>query len=260
MPLPAAACLQAIARHSEGFAAAARDHLGVRVEHCPAWSVADLVWHLTEVQWFWATIAAERPSTPPDAAGRPVRPADSDLVAGFVDGAARLVDVLGSADPDAACWTWAPRHQNVGFIVRHQVQEAAVHHWDAANAAGRTVGIEPAVAADAVDEFLDVSLDGTLDGALELRAVDTGDVWTVGELAPPGPPSLLVAPGPAAAAASAGPVTDPISPAPVVTAPPPVIEAQAADLLLWLYGRVPLDTRAVPAELLAAFRALTSTD
>ena len=35
---------------------------------------------------------------------------------------------------------------------------------------------------------------------------------------------------------------------------------QAADLLLWLYGRVPLDTRAVPAELLAAFRALTSTD
>src|SRR6185312_3451204 len=181
----------------------------------------------------------------------PVRPADSDLVAGFVDGAARLVDVLGSADPDAACWTWAPRHQNVGFIVRHQ---------DAANAAGRTVGIEPAVAADAVDEFLDVSLDGPLDGALELRAVDTGDVWTVGELAPPGPPSLLVAPGPAAAAASAGPVTDPISPAPVVTAPPPVIEAQAADLLLWLYGRVPLDTRAVPAELLAAFRALTSTD
>jgi uncharacterized protein (TIGR03083 family) len=260
MPLPAAGCLEAIARHSEGFADAARGHLAARVEHCPGWSVADLVWHLTEVHRFWATIAAERPPSPPDPADRPVRPPDPDLVAGFVDGAARLVDVLGSADPDAACWTWAPRHQNVGFIVRHQVQEAAVHHWDVANAAGHRIGIEPAVAADAVDEFLDVSLDGTLDGALELRAVDTGDVWTVGELAPPGPPSLLVAPGPAAAVASAGPVTDPITPEPVAMTPPSVIAAPAADLLLWLYNRVPLDTGAVPADLLTAFRGLTSTE
>ena len=40
----------------------------------------------------------------------------------------------------------------------------------------------------------------------------------------------------------------------------PVLEASAADLLLWLYGRVELDTSAVPAELLARFRALCFTD
>jgi hypothetical protein len=105
-----------------------------------------------------------------------------------------------------------------------------------------------------------VSLDGTFDGALELRAVDTGDAWTVGELAPPGPPSLLVAPGPAAAAAPPGPITDPITPGPAVVAPPPVLTATAAELVLWLYGRVDLDTSAVPAELLTSFRALTNTD
>jgi uncharacterized protein (TIGR03083 family) len=261
MPLSTAACLEAIGHHSAGFADAARGALTARVEHCPEWSVADLVWHLTEVHWFWAKIASERPVAPPGAADRPVRPSDPELVGVFTAGAARLVEVLGAADPAAPCWTWAPQHQNVGFVVRHQVQEAAVHHWDVANAAGEAVAIAPAVAADAVAEFLDVSLEGPFDGALELRAVDTGDAWTVGALAPPGPPSLLVAPGPAAAAAPAGPVTDPATPGPLpVAAPPPVLAATAAELLLWLYGRVALDTTAVPAELLTAFRAQIDTD
>jgi uncharacterized protein (TIGR03083 family) len=242
MPLSTAACLDAIGHHSAGFADAAGGALTARVEHCPAWSVADLVWHLTEVHWFWAKIAAERPSAPPDTDDRPARPPDHELVARFVDGAARLVEVLGAADPAAPCWTWAAQHQNVGFIVRHQVQEVAVHHWDVANAAGGTVTIAPALAVDAVDEFLDVSVGGTLDGALELRAVDTGDTWTVGTLAPPGP------------------VTDPTTPGASVATPPSVLAAPAADLLLWLYGRVEIDTAAVAAELLTAFRALTETD
>ena len=64
-----------------------------------------------------------------------------------------------------------------------------------------------------------------LDDAFELRALDTGDTWTVGTLAPPGPPALLVAPGPAAAAAPPGPVT---TPGAVVVAPTPVLAATAA--------------------------------
>ncbi len=51
--------------HSAGFADATRDHLDARVEHCPGWSVADLVWHLTEVHWFWGTIVEERLDAPP---------------------------------------------------------------------------------------------------------------------------------------------------------------------------------------------------
>ena len=37
-------CIAAITEHSAGFAEATRDNLDARVEHCPDWSVADLVW------------------------------------------------------------------------------------------------------------------------------------------------------------------------------------------------------------------------
>ena len=66
--------------------------------------------------------------------------------------------MLGAADPAARVWTWAPAQQDAGFVIRHQVQEAVGHHWDAAHAAGRAVRISPAVGADAVDEFLHFSV------------------------------------------------------------------------------------------------------
>src|SRR4051812_20393359 len=151
-------CIAAITEHSAGFAEATRPHLAAQVEHCPGWSVADLVWHLSEVHWFWSTIAEERLAAPPDESRRPLRPMDEDLVDGFVSGAARLVQVLRHADQSAPCWTWAPLQQDVAFITRHQVQEAAVHHWDAVHAAGAELLIDPTVAADSIDEFLTFSL------------------------------------------------------------------------------------------------------
>ena len=73
MTLSTEACLAAIAQHSYGFAEAVRGNLDARVEHCPGWNIADLVWHLTDVHWFWRTIAADRLPDPPDKARRPVR-------------------------------------------------------------------------------------------------------------------------------------------------------------------------------------------
>ena len=100
-------CIAAITEHSAGFAEATRDNLDARVEHCPDWSVADLVWHLTEVHWFWSTIAAEQLSAPPDEGRRPPRPDDAGLVDTFKAGAVKLVEVLREADQSAPCWTWA---------------------------------------------------------------------------------------------------------------------------------------------------------
>jgi uncharacterized protein (TIGR03083 family) len=240
-------CIAAITAHSAGFAEATRDNLDARVEHCPDWSVADLVWHLTEVHWFWATIVAETPDTPPDQARRPARRPDDELVDAFVAGAAHLVEVLRGADQSASCWTWAPWQQDVAFVTRHQVQEAAVHHWDAVNAAGDSLVLDPAVAADSVDEFLHFSVAsehdqddppaGALDGPLVLRATDTGDAWTLIDSDRAG--ALHVE---------------------RTAADGPAVEATAADLLLWLYRRVPLDTSGVPDELLTRFTALTFTD
>ena len=85
---------------------------------------------------FAATIAAEQLSAPPEEGRRPPRPDDAGLVDTFKAGAVRLVEVLREADQSTPCWTWAGWQQDTAFITRHQVQEAAVHHWDAANAAG----------------------------------------------------------------------------------------------------------------------------
>ncbi len=240
-------CIAAITRHSAGFAEATRDHLDARVEHCPDWSVADLVGHLTEVHWFWATIAEELPASPPDGSRRPARADDTDLVDAFITGAAHLVEVLRNADQAAPCWTWAPQQQDVAFITRHQVQEAAVHHWDAVNAAGGRLELDPALAADSVDEFLTFSVASDADpedspgeplaGTLVLRAADTGDAWTLTDGDRPG--TVRVTAGAAEA---------------------PTLEASASDLLLWLYGRRELDTSTVPADLLARFRGLAFTD
>ena len=123
-------CIAAITAHSAGFAEATRgSNLDARVEHCPDWSVADLVWHLTEVHWFWGTIVEEKLDAPPDEARRPERRPDAELVDAFVDGAARLVEVLRNADQSAHCWTWAPWQQDVAFVTRHQVQQWA--DWSA---------------------------------------------------------------------------------------------------------------------------------
>ncbi|MFI5065925.1 MAG: maleylpyruvate isomerase family mycothiol-dependent enzyme [Streptosporangiales bacterium] len=239
--------IAAITAHSAGFAAAADGHLDADVPSCPGWTVADLAGHLTEVHWFWATIAAERLAEPPPGSRRPATAPRGQLLAAFRAGADRLAEVLRTADGTAPVWTWAPQ-RDIAFIRRHQVQEAAVHHWDAVSAAGGRLAIEPPVAADSVEEFLTFSVPTlaaypeparpALAGQFGLRATDTGSAWTVRDDQLPGtvrydrgaPPDL------------------------------PAVTGTASDLLLWLYGRVTLDTGGVPAALLDRFRALTETD
>ncbi|MGZ4468059.1 MAG: maleylpyruvate isomerase family mycothiol-dependent enzyme [Nocardioidaceae bacterium] len=248
MPLSTEQCLAAIAEHSAGFAAATRDHLTGQVQHCPDWDVADLVAHRTDVQWFWATIAERLPEEPPQE-GRPERAPDEQLVETFERGAERLVAVLGAADQGAACWTWAPQ-RDVAFITRHQVQEAAVHHWDAANAAGAPWTIDPLVAADCVEEFLTFSVSSDadpaseprpgLDGSFAVVATDAGASWTVSDGKNPDTGTLAVSAGAADGL--------------------PAVEATAGDLLLWLYGRKDIDTSPVPAVLVERFRGLLFTD
>jgi uncharacterized protein (TIGR03083 family) len=237
--------LQQITAHSTALYDLAQNDLAAPVPSCPGWTMSDLVVHLTGVHWSWATIVEElrQEMLTEDAAPPP----SGDLVVAGREQADRIVRVLAAADPAAGCWSWAAQ-QDVGFVLRHQVQEAAVHHWDAANAVGAPWSIDPAAAADAVSEFLtfSVSTDAAnygaelgspaLDGTVRLRATDTGDAWTV---------------------------TDAASPAAMTWSPGgegPAVEGRAEDLLLWLYKRAEVDTSAVDAALLARFRALTYSD
>lgn len=91
---PSSEYLAAIARHSAGLADAAEGDLAAAVEHCPGWTVADLVNHVTEVQWFWATIVEQRLTAPPEAALRPARADPERLIPSLRSESARLVRVL----------------------------------------------------------------------------------------------------------------------------------------------------------------------
>lgn len=267
MSLSTAGCLTAIEEHSAGFAAQARGNLAAPVEHCPDWSVADLVWHLTQVHWFWATIAEERLSTPPDGSRRPERGREDRLVDDFEAGARRLVEVLRGADQRASCWTWAPAQQDVAFVTRHQVQEAAVHHWDAANAAGHHISIGQDVAVDAVEEFLTFSVSSPADPAEPPRPPLDGAIWIcacAGNGLPA--PTWLVTDGSVPGTLEWQRLPEGVAPVDVAgDVPLTGGHADPADVLLWCYGRtavpwIAYDDAEAGHPLLARFRALTFTD
>ena len=222
-----------------GLADAAADHLDAPVPSCPGWSVGEIVWHVLQVQRFWGTVVAERVQDPGEVAAA-VRPADAELVPQLRIGVARLVTALRGAVPDEPVWTWAPR-RDAAFVVRHQVQEAAVHRWDAEQAVGIDLPLDAAAATDAIEEFLEFSSplrveDATpAGGGLELVATDTGVRWAVQE-----DPLGAVRWRRLEGGASASPNT--------------VVRATASDLLLFLYRRRPAAALPITGEAAVAER------
>ena len=131
-----------------------------RVPGCPEWDAADLLWHLAEVQWFWGTTMRTRPLGPDESADGPERPASYDgLLAAFDEYSAELVGQLEKADPAEEAWSWSTE-QTVGFTFRRQAHEALIHRLDAEQAAGLVTPLDPALAADGVDECLDIMYGG----------------------------------------------------------------------------------------------------
>lgn len=152
------------ARFREVMAACPPD---ARVPSCPDWDAADLLWHLGEVQHWWHHVISTRPA-PPEDYPEPERPATYDeLLAFFDEWHARFTDVLAVADPADAAWSWSARadHQDVAFTYRRQAHEALIHRLDAELAAGQVTPLPVDLAADGVDEALDVMYGGCRPGA-----------------------------------------------------------------------------------------------
>jgi len=123
----------------------------------------------------------------PDRVPEIERPADDDrLLADYRTGVGRMAEILNNAEQTARIWTWS-HQKDVAFVTRHQVQETAVHHWDAETAAGKRILIKPEVAADSVDEFLEHSTPARfpdaepLSGSVHLHASDTQGEWVIRE-------------------------------------------------------------------------------
>ncbi|MGI9610202.1 MAG: maleylpyruvate isomerase family mycothiol-dependent enzyme [Acidimicrobiia bacterium] len=207
--------------------------LGAAVPACPGWSFADLLWHVLEVQDFWAYVIGNRPE-PPERYVEPARPLDTELAIGLKNATARLLDALSGADPADVAWSWS-KDKTVGFTIRRQTHEALTHMVDGFQSQGRALPeLDPELWSDGVGELVTMFFTGVPDWgtftrtseALKLETVDTGDEWTIafGQLVGTSPDS--------------GTVYDtPIAECVPGESPAASISGAAQDLNLWMWGR-----------------------
>jgi len=182
-----------IAAESERFASVlATAHPRAQCPTCPEWNAADLLWHLTGVQHFWANVLSQDVRTD-DAAealgsGAPPQPsAISEMLPVREVATRELVDELRRLGDDEPRWTWWEADQTVGFTRRMQVCEATMHRIDAELTAQLDVHpIAEDVATLCVDHCVDVMWGWMPDWAtwtpqavVELVAEDTGGRWLI---------------------------------------------------------------------------------
>ncbi|GAC1412437.1 MAG: maleylpyruvate isomerase family mycothiol-dependent enzyme [Actinomycetota bacterium] len=235
--------LREIVAESEALALAAEGSLDARVPACPEWSMADLVWHVGAVHNFWGQIVERRLQSPADGT-RPQRPPDEDLIGMLRAGVPRLVETLRDADDAASIWGWS-RNKTIGFVPRRMAQETMVHRFDGEAAAGIPGGFEMVLAADGVDEFLDLFIEADdrkpdFGGNIRIETTDTGEAWTVmiSEAGLRGSPVMREAPN----------------------QPDATIKGTAEELLLALWRRRPVETLSLTGDRRLGERFIEWTD
>ncbi|MFI9100233.1 maleylpyruvate isomerase family mycothiol-dependent enzyme [Streptomyces fildesensis] len=144
------------------------------VPSCPDWTVSDLVLHLGGVHRYVAAIVGNGLTAPPDVTdvtlfalpddraewptpdSAPTHgPVPPGLVDWFADGAGELAALFESGDGDRTVWTWS-QEQTVGFWLRMQTIEAALHRWDAESVTGPARPVAAELATDAVSQVFEV--------------------------------------------------------------------------------------------------------
>ncbi len=127
------------------------------VSWCGDWRVSDVAAHIAGGHLMAAKIIEGRPTTdlsvrntiqPPDEIG--------ELADWTTACTAALLEQIDATTPDTPCWTWS-EDRTVGFWTRRRAHEGLIHRWDAERGAGIEVDpMDPTVAADGIDEMLDV--------------------------------------------------------------------------------------------------------
>jgi uncharacterized protein (TIGR03083 family) len=234
--------------HAENgrFAAAAqaarrRHGWRARVPGCPEWDLADLVWHLGEVQHFWGWIVRTR-ATAPDGYPEPARPDDESLLDWAAEQSRGLQDALERAEPTDPVWTWAPQ-QDVALVLRRQAQEATVHRVDAEQVLGEVTGIPAAVGLDGLEEWLELMVPAAFPGGAPAGAA----------------PVVFAATDAGADAATEGPAERVLFPG-SDRQPAATLRGPAGDLLLVAWRRLPLDRVAVDGDADRAGALLASVE
>lgn len=183
--------VEALAVEADAFIAAVSGDLDSAVTHCGDWAIRDLAIHQATV-WQFATANTL-------AGGEPARPAqpwasddsspDSELPAWLVGSKERMLEALTAAEPDAPAWSFAANNHTAGFWQRRMLAETVVHRWDADQCVtgGAAKPIDAVLAAEAIDEYTEVSLLYSTSrpnrtypaSSLHLHCTDTEGEWLI---------------------------------------------------------------------------------
>lgn len=235
--------LRLIDERSTAFraAVASAPSLDVQVPTCPEWTLFDLAQHIGEGRRDWAATVAAGPAPAKSAAeGAPAAPREREaLLAWLAESTEQLVDALRKAGPDRGCWSWWETLQSPhtsGAVARHQLQQMAVHTYDAQITVGAPQPLPTEVALDGVDEFLSTCVATTSPWPHKPAAIDfhasEGRSWRLSLSADGARTTRLPGPGtiPAAAAGQEPDVAD-------VSA-----RGTANELVLILHNRIPFNS------------------
>jgi uncharacterized protein (TIGR03083 family) len=197
------------------------------VPAAPGWDTTELLRHVGVVHARTSVIlrtgTMERPSRANGLLPEPPRDGVLDWYRTTLG--ALVVDLRTLEDPDRPVYAFSPGHQRAGFWPRRMAQETTVHRVDAEQAVGRPVGaVEPAFAVDGIDEVFSVFVPALGAGrspgdgrSVHLHATDADGEWLIRF-----EPGALVVEARHAKGDAA-------------------VRGPAAELLLWLWGRRPLD-------------------
>lgn len=159
------------------------------VPTCPEWTARDLAVHAGLFAGFWSHVLCEGTGRPkPEVPDPPA----AEVAGWFSDVSGALVDELQATAPDVEVWTWSLDDHSAAFLARRAAHELAVHRVDAELAAGSQTPVEPALAADGIDEVMMIIDQWQRRGderighddhswgegqRLHLHASDTGEDW-----------------------------------------------------------------------------------
>ncbi|MFF9129270.1 maleylpyruvate isomerase family mycothiol-dependent enzyme [Streptomyces sp. NPDC014806] len=131
------------------------------VATCPDWSLEELVRHVGRALRWTDQLVRTRATENipwekvPDTAGPDATGDAAALGAWLTEAAALVTEALREAGPDAPVWAWNGE-STAGFWARRMTHEVAVHRADATLTAGLSYALAPEVAADAIDEWLQI--------------------------------------------------------------------------------------------------------
>lgn len=226
------------------LAAAAARGLEPDVLCCPGWTVRDLVVHMGEVISQKADLIADgwADAWPP----RNLLPEGADPLEWYRLEAARLYGALADADPSAPAMTFG-RDRTMAFWFRRMAHETLVHRVDAEQAHGYQSTVDLELAVDGVAELFDVYLTGYPEWASLLPGEDVVRVETGGR-------DWTVRIGKFIGSRKGNDYELPATMPEPDAAPHAVVSGEPDHVLLWMWGRAPIEDVVVAGDIDVARR------